>query len=259
MRIIEGQNTLLARTVHQLAIDSVHDEIVAPNPFAEAILFFRGGANGEEAPIRIIQGPKTMLGYSDNIEVDPQHNEVFMAQSRTNTVLVFDREAKGDVAPKRILQGPRTRLNRPRKTAVDPVNDLLVVTNGGDPEGLLFFKRSDSGDVEPQGILSGPKTEISREHRAGEVVLYPEGKKIFVTMSRRVGDPREGNRFASVAVWNYGDMGDVPPWAIFKGRRAELKGSMMGIALNPKAKELMVAHSYNPPSLLVYHVPELLK
>lgn len=89
--------------------------------------------------------------------------------------------------------------------------------------------------------------------------MYPDGKKIFVTLSRPVGERREGYRDASVAIWRYGDNGDVAPWAIFKGDPKNLKGSIMGVALNPQAQELMVAHSYNPPSLLVYTVPELFK
>ena len=73
-RTIEGQSTLQARTNHQLAIDSVHDEIVAPNPFAQAILFFRGGANGEEAPVRTLQGARTGLSRPETVAVDEKNN-----------------------------------------------------------------------------------------------------------------------------------------------------------------------------------------
>ena len=61
MRVLEGQDAKLARALHGIVYDAEHDEIIAPNPFAEAILFFRGGVNGEEAPIRMIQGPSTQL------------------------------------------------------------------------------------------------------------------------------------------------------------------------------------------------------
>ena len=116
VRVIKGQATLLARTSHHISVDSVHDEIVATNPFAEAILFFRGGANGEEPPIRVIQGPKTLLMHTgtDNVSVDPIHDEIFTANLHTDAILVFDREASGDVAPIRIIHGPKTRLSGPR-------------------------------------------------------------------------------------------------------------------------------------------------
>jgi hypothetical protein len=43
--------------MHDVRHDPVRDELIVANPFAAAILIFRGGANGQEAPIRIIQGP----------------------------------------------------------------------------------------------------------------------------------------------------------------------------------------------------------
>ena len=45
--------------MHDIRYDAVHDEIIVPVPYAQAILTFRGGANGQEGPIRIIQGMKT--------------------------------------------------------------------------------------------------------------------------------------------------------------------------------------------------------
>ena len=58
-RAIAGQNTLITRTIHDMAYDPVRDEIVVPQFYAQAIMTFRGGANGNEAPIRIIRGPAT--------------------------------------------------------------------------------------------------------------------------------------------------------------------------------------------------------
>ena len=61
VRVIEGQGTKLSRTMHGIAYDSVHDEIIVPVHLAGAVLVFRAGATGEEAPIRIIQGPHTRI------------------------------------------------------------------------------------------------------------------------------------------------------------------------------------------------------
>ena len=70
-RLIAGQKTLLSRTMHDIRYDAVHDEFIVTNPFAQAILVFRGGADGEEAPIRVIQGPSTQLKRPDRVDVDP--------------------------------------------------------------------------------------------------------------------------------------------------------------------------------------------
>ena len=65
VRALEGQKTLISRTMHSLAYDSVRDEIVVNSPLAQAILTFRGDANGEEAPVRVIQGPRTQIQGTD--------------------------------------------------------------------------------------------------------------------------------------------------------------------------------------------------
>jgi len=242
--------------MHQIAFDEVHDEIVAPNPFAQAILFFRGDANGEEPPLRIIQGPKTKISHTDNVAVDPRHNEVFTAQSRTNSILVFSREANGDVEPIRIIYGPNTTLSRPTRIAVDYINNLLIVKNGGVSRDFLVFNRTDNGDVAPQAILSG----LSIGGGSSKIALYPEGKKIFRSMAPAEKRTRErAPRTNSIGVWKYSTDGgkvDVSLWAIIQDTtNPEL--AFRDVALNPEAKEVMVLNKERPPALHVYHVPEV--
>jgi hypothetical protein len=252
-RTIEGQSTLQARTNHQLAIDSVHDEIVAPNPFAQAILFFRGGANGEEPPVRIIQGPKTLLAYVDNVSVDPVHNEVAAAQTLTDSVLVFDREKAGDVAPVRILHGPHTKLVQPWKTSIDPVNNLIVVTT---KTAILFFNRTDEGDVAPKWAIEGPRL-YEMSPRILTPVVDPERKRVFVSMRvRKAGD-------AAIGVWNYGDTGDVAPWGVIKSSKTTRLNVITngGLAINPGAKEVMALAGdvYGSERVLIFKTPELFR
>src|SRR4029453_13688879 len=85
LRSIEGQRSLLGRTMHDLAYDAVHDEIVVTSPLAQAILIFRGSANGEEKPIRIIQGPHTGiwgLGATGTGGIDAANGGVFLLPPR---------------------------------------------------------------------------------------------------------------------------------------------------------------------------------
>ncbi len=194
-------------------MDTVNDEIVAPNPFAHAILFFRAEAEGDEKPLRIIQGPKTLMGGSmdsDNIEVNPIHNEVYLTQRTSNSVLVFDRRANGDVAPIRIIHGPKTQLRYPRRVTVDPVNNLLAVVGG---EEILIFNRTDDGDVAPHCIISGPKTGLPRLDLSqnSKAMLNPEAKKIIFSGGRRRVPRGQERAKPFTAIWNYGDCGDVPP------------------------------------------------
>ena len=252
-RTIEGQATRQARTDHQIAIDSVHDEVVAPNPFAQAILFFRGGADGEEAPLRIIQGPQTKLVYVDNVAVDPVHNEVFAAQTLTDAVLVFDREKSGDVAPIRIIHGPHTHLEQPWKTSIDPVNNLVVVTT---KTAILFFDRTADGDATPKWAIEGPQLR-ALSPRILTPVVYPAGKKVFVSMRvRKAGD-------AAIGVWNYGDDGDVAPWGVIKSSPTTRLNVITngGLTINPTAKEVMAlaGDEYGSERVLIFRAPELFR
>ena len=75
--------------MHDIAFDAIHDEIVVTSPLAQAILTFRGAANGEEAPIRFIQGDKTRIkgvGATavGKVSIDPEHNEIFLANRRSD-------------------------------------------------------------------------------------------------------------------------------------------------------------------------------
>ncbi len=241
--------------MHQIAFDVVHDEIIAPNPFAEAILVFRGGANGEEPPLRIIQGPKTRMHNPDKVAVDPIHDEIFVPQVATDSILVFDREANGDVEPIRIIRGPETKLDGPGKVFVDYINDLLIVVDS--TAHFLIFNRTDNGDVAPQAIVP-----TLGESGGGPVrmALYPQGKKIFLRFSG--GGEREQGRGDSIGVWQYtvGEDIDVSLWAVIEDTTyPDL--SIRGIGLNPEAKEVMtlIRKGGKPAAaaLRVYHVPEV--
>src|SRR5262249_45747107 len=140
VRVIEGGRTRLARTSHAVAFDEKNDEIVVPNPFAEAVLFFRGNASGDEAPIRTIQGPKTLLQDNDELTIDSVNGEVIVPTRQA--ILVFSRLANGDVAPLRIIGGPKTKINKARGIVVDPVNNIIAIGNR-DPQGILIFNRTD--------------------------------------------------------------------------------------------------------------------
>jgi hypothetical protein len=255
-RVIQGAKTLQARTSHYIAVDTVQDELIVPNPFAQAILFFRGGATGDEAPIRIIQGPKTLLNSPDNVAVDATHRELFVAQFPTDSILVFRSDVGGDVEPIRILHGPQTMLDRPIRVEVDPLNDMMAVTTNS---AILIFNRTDKGDVAPRWVISGPNAGVGTQYGTRDVKLFPQGKKIIAAASRG-GERRRGESGGEeiggqrlVAVWNYGDNGNVAPWAVLNATpTTKLTGNHLG--LNPDTQELLVGGN---GVIRAYRLPEV--
>ena len=229
VRTLEGQKTLISRTMHGFGYDAVHDEIVVTGPLTQAILIFRGGANGEEPPLRVIQGPHTRIlgtGYGglDRVSVDGVHGEIYLPIS-TGQILVFPREANGDVAPKRVLNGARGAIT------VDPVHDLLIV-NGRD--SMAIYDRTASGDAKPKAVIQGPQSRVAG---LNTVQVLPS-KGLVIGGCDRARHPSVTN---AVCAWSITDNGNVPPrWAIpIQASTGGYQAS--GIALDPVHKEIIIS------------------
>src|SRR5260370_11713421 len=98
-RIISGQATQLGRTVHGLAYNPAHDEIIVPNPLSDAILVFRGAADGSEPPIRVIQGPCTGLITPHAVSFDVANQDILVATLTSKTIYLFPLNACRNLAP----------------------------------------------------------------------------------------------------------------------------------------------------------------
>jgi hypothetical protein len=249
VRALEGQKTRISRTMHGFAYDSIHDEIVVSSPLTQAVLVFRGAANGEEPPVRVIQGPHTQIlgtaeGGNDKVSVDAVNNEILLpvgtGVSRVNRtpvaengILVFAREANGDVAPKRVLMGPDTQIRGVSAVAADPVHNRLVVNSGG---SMLIFDRTASGNAKPLAVIQGAKSEVAN---ISSFQVYPPNGWI-------IGGGRDG----SICAWSITDNGDVPPrWKIPVQKLTGYVAS--GIALDPLHKEIILSAAgqrVRPPS-----------
>lgn len=246
-RAIEGQGTLLGRTMHAIDYDPIHDEIMVTQQFGQAILTFRGGADGEEAPIRVIQGSRTQLRAPSRLAVDPINGEIFVPEG--DKILVYPREANGNVAPIRVLEGPDTQLGA-AAVAVDPVHDLLIVASR---TGLFIFNRTDAGNVKPKAVISGPKTLLTSTRN---VRVYPAKGWILVTNDGRQGEGGNVEHPKSyVAVFSIHDQGNVAPrWTI--GGPDGMLQKPRGIDLDPENKAVIISDKYLN-AVLTYSLPEM--
>lgn len=289
-RIIEGQATNLSRTMHGLAYDPVHDEIIVPVALSGAILVFRGGAQGNEPPVRVIQGADTGLIRPHTANVDPVSGEIIAGDPSARAVLVFDRLANGNVKPKRVIRGPKTQFREIVGVASDTKNNAIVVASRapGAPSGLFIFNRLDEGDVAPKRTIAGPLTGALGRFR--QVAVDPERGKIFLAVQAfrdqeptpqkaadlytneaslkklRTLEDREATRLARgggvprllqagfIGVWNIDDNGNVPPRMIIRGPETRAAG-FAGVAFNQEAGEVYgVSGSLN--GFLTYLAPQ---
>ena len=241
VRAIEGQRTLLGRTMHAIAYDEIHDEIYVTQQFGEGILVFRGSATGEEPPLRVINGSKTMLIAPDRLAVDPVHDEIYVPEGVH--LLVFPRTANGNVAPIRRITGPNTGIGATRAVAVDPHRNLIVAATQawdeggrGDYSDLRIFAREANGDVKPMRVISGLDG-------MGNLAVDARTGLIFTMQDDYVG------------VWHVDDNGRVPPRFTIGGPNGALREGR-GVALDPK-NQTVIASDKELNAVMTFHVPEV--
>ena len=279
--------------MHGLAYDEVNDEIIVPVALSGAILVFRGGASGNEPPIRIIQGPDTGLIRPHTANVDPVSGEILAGDPSARGVLIFDRLANGNVKPKRVISGPNTRFREIVGVASDVKNNAILVASRapGGPNGIFVFDHDAQGDVAPKRSISGPQTGALGRFR--QLSVDPERGKIYLAVQafraqqptpqkaadlytneaslKKLRDVQGGQRDAVgqrgskvpiprlleagfIGVWDINDNGDVPPRMIIRGPETRSTG-FAGVAFNPARGEVYgVGGGIN--GYLAYLVPQ---
>jgi hypothetical protein len=262
VRVIEGQTSKLSRTMHGIVYDPVHDEMVVPVHLAGAVLTFRGGASGEEAPLRVIQGPHTRILRPETVTLDLKNDEIIVGEDGGKDVMVFPRGANGDVAPLRTIRGSKTQLDEVRGVAVDPIRNLLVVSSRSEKgtTGVFIFNRTDDGNVAPRAVIAGPKSGILRVR---QVDVDPERGKIFVAVKNNVESykfdavspsPWNPEKPGFIGVWNIDDNGDVPPRGVIKGPASGITWPA-GVAFSRKDREVYTIDSVTN-GMYSYYMPE---
>ena len=230
--------------MHDVRYNAVDDTIIVPSPFANAILTFRGDANGQEAPIRVIQGPNAQVGGS-RLAIDVMHREIF-AFGRGG-IQVFPMDGEGDVAPIRVISGPDTQISG-QSIAVDPIHNLIATL--GRNRSIVIFNRTDEGNVKPRNIIQGPNTQIDR---INQMRIYPETNSLIVAMPGQQGLVEPPRVF--VGVWDLDDNGDVAPKYRIFGDGTTLK-KPFGIAFNAEHKEIYVS-DMRLNGVVTFSFPEL--
>lgn len=113
-------------------------------------------ANGNVAPLRIIEGPRTRLNWPAAMGVDPERGELYVANDSEDSILVFRVTDNGDAAPTRMIRGPKTGLRNPTGVVVDTKNRELWASNMGNHRATVYALDA-NGDVPPlRTIRSAP-------------------------------------------------------------------------------------------------------
>jgi 6-phosphogluconolactonase (cycloisomerase 2 family) len=167
IRLIEGPKTNLS-DVHGLALDTknkllylnswgnISDYHVAGSGRFEdpSIEVFPESANGDVAPMHVIQGDKTQLDWPGAMSIDPGNGDLYVANDVGQSILVFRKDDQGNVAPYRVIKGAKTHLSFPTGVFVDDKNKELWATNLGNSSATVYPLTA-TGDVTPLRIIRG--------------------------------------------------------------------------------------------------------
>jgi DNA-binding beta-propeller fold protein YncE len=233
-----------------------------------AIVVYKKMAQGEEAPIRLLQGNRTRLADPHGIAIDEKNGLLFVtnhgsvhevnaagsgdesrrAEEKPNwplnrryaipgsgkllppAITVYRLNASGNTPPLRVIEGPKTQMNWPTGISFDPErNEIVVANDAGD--AVLVFDGSASGDAAPIRILKGPKS----------LVKNPTG--VFVDVKNdEMWVTNFGNHTA--AVYKRTASGDAPPLRVIRsapaGKPALMIGNPGAIAYDTKREEVLV-------------------
>jgi sugar lactone lactonase YvrE len=139
------------------------------------IAVFAPGAEGDVAPVRVIEGPGTGLNGATSLALDRQ-GRIYVANNLKNedpvlgsaTITVYASDAAGDAAPIRTIGGWSTRLSNPSGIAVADDGTIYVANLGvySDDQGSVqtFAVGASEGDkaartlVGREAALAGPQS-----------------------------------------------------------------------------------------------------
>ncbi len=200
-----------------------------------AVYVYRKQAEGEERPLRTLEGYDTQLEDPHGIALDIENNLMFVSNfgnvhrqdSATGqvygdfeqpSITVYPLDASGNVEPLRIIEGPNTQLNWPSHLAYHHERQELFVANDGD-SSVLIFDASVEGNVAPIRMLKGPRTGII--HPPG-IALDERLDELYVA---NMGTPK-------VTVFPVTASGDVAPVRTVRGAPEGSQSLMIG---NPGA------------------------
>lgn len=201
-----------------IAVDLVHDEVAVSVQHVNKVAVYRRLADGDDKPLRIIQGPNTGLADPHGISIDPQNNEIFVANHDSfHEVLpgeddpnaVTAQIARGTVTAES-LKTVRVDLRQSKGKFVEP--------------SISVYSRTAENDTPPLRVIRGPKTEISLPMK---IFVDTKNDEIFVANSGT----------SSILVFSRAASGDVAPIRKIQGPATRLK-KPVGLFVDTKNDEV---------------------
>jgi DNA-binding beta-propeller fold protein YncE len=163
-----------------IAVDETKQEMFLTVQHQNSVVVYRKKAEGDEKPLRVIQGSETQLEDPHGIALDLKNKLIFVSnfgnaqvrqggegRGRSGTygkfempsITVYPLDAKGNTKPLWIIEGSQTKMNWPSHIAFHEERQELFVANDAD-DSILVFRAADKGDATPIRVIKGANTGI---------------------------------------------------------------------------------------------------
>ncbi len=203
-----------------ITVDEEAQEVFLTVQHDSAIVVYRKGASGEDAPLRMLQGTRTRLADPHGIAFDSKRGLLFV----TNHGSTHDNDVS---AADYLSAAEKEERSKLKNWPLD--RDFAVPGSGKTlPPSIAVFAKNASGDAAPVRVITGPRTGLN----------WPTG----VAVDAERGDVYVTNDTTdSILVFDAEASGDVAPKRVIKGPKTGLK-SPTGIALDLQRNEFWVAN-----------------
>jgi DNA-binding beta-propeller fold protein YncE len=225
----QAGNVAPSREIHTphgtfgITVDEAAQEVFLTVQHDSAIVVYRKGSSGEDAPLRLLQGSRTRLADPHGIALDAKRGLLFV----TNHGSVHD-SARNSAD----FLNERERAERAKLVNWPLDRDFAVPGSGRTlPPSITIYSKNATGDAAPVRVIQGPRTGLN----------WPTG--IAIDSDR--GDLYVTNDTTdAILVFDADASGDVAPRRVLKGAKTGLKNPT-GLALDQQHNELWVANFGN--------------
>jgi DNA-binding beta-propeller fold protein YncE len=211
-----------------VALDLKHDEVAVTVEQINKVLVYRRVAEGDEKPLRIIQGTNTGLADPHGIYVDAENDEIVVANHDSYHEESLSQEQSTTV------QAELARGNATLSVPVDRIQPRASAGKFIEPS-ITIYSRTAKDNAAPIRVIRGPKTELSLPMKVYVDTVHNE---LFVANS--------GSN--SILVFNRTANGDVAPIRKIQGEGTKLR-KPVGLFVDTKNDEVWATspefHSIN--------------
>jgi DNA-binding beta-propeller fold protein YncE len=203
-----------------ITVDEAAQEVFLSVQHDSAIVVYRKGASGEDAPLRMLQGNRTRLADPHGIALDTKRGVMFVTNhgsTHDSSVGSADYLSAAEKAERaKLVNWPLDR-------------DFAVPGSGRTlPPTITVYAKNATGDAAPLRVIQGPRTGLNWPTG---IAVDPERGDVYVT----------NDTTDAILVFDAEASGDVAPKRVLKGPKTGLKNPT-GLALDFQHNELWVAN-----------------